>query len=90
MYHAKVDTPNKTQILQSFRNQHGTTKVLFSTIAFGKGVDIGDVCLVIHYGPLSDVDDYFPEWGRAGQDGHPSVAILYLYGGCFLDMSAKR
>ena len=61
MYHAKVDTSNKTQTLQSFRKQHGTTKVLFSTIAFGKEVDISDVRLVIHYGPLSDVDEYFPE-----------------------------
>ena len=61
MYHVKVDTSDKTQILQSFRSQHGTTRVLFSTIAFGMGVDISDIGLVIRYGPLSDVDDYFQE-----------------------------
>ena len=64
MYHVKVDTSDKRQILQSFRSQHGTTRVLFSTIAFGMGVDISDVCLVIRYGPLSDVDEYFQESGE--------------------------
>lgn len=90
MYHAKVDTSDKTQILQSFRSKQGTTRVLFSTIAFGMGVDISDIRLVIHYGPSGDIDDYFQESGRAGRDGHASAAILYLYGGCMLGHVSKE
>ena len=90
MYHAKVDTSDKTQILHSFRNQQGTTRVLFSTIAFGMGVDISDIRFVIHYGPSSDIDDYFQESGRAGRDGRASDAILYLYGGCLLGHVSRQ
>ena len=89
MYHAKVDNSDKSQILESFRNPHGTCRVLFSTIAFGMGVDISDIRFVIHYGPASDIDDYFQESGRGGRDGYLSTAILYCYPGCTLGNVSK-
>ena len=89
MYHAKVDSDDKLEILESFRKQEGTIRVLFSTVAFGMGVDISNIRLVIHYGPAADVDDYFQESGRAGRDGLSSTAILYLYPGCLLGNVSK-
>ena len=82
MYHAKVDEEDKVQILESMTRPHGNCRVLFCTIAFGMGVDIPDIRTVIHFGPSSDVDDYFQESGRGGRDGGKCLAILYTYPGC--------
>ena len=54
------------------------------TIAFGMGVDIADIHMIIHYGPSKDVDDYLQESGRGGHNRELSHAILYTYPGCTL------
>ncbi|XP_067668372.1 uncharacterized protein [Haliotis asinina] len=45
--------------------------------AFGMGVDIPDVELVIHWGVSTTVLDYWQEVGRAGRDGQQSLALLF-------------
>jgi len=40
------------------------------------GLDIPNVRLVIHWQHPSSVEDYLQEFGRAGRDGHPAVAVL--------------
>ena len=52
MYHSKVDESDKKDILTSLRNENGVCRVLFSTIAFGMGVDIPNIRTVIHCGHL--------------------------------------
>ena len=79
MYHSKIDESDKMDILTSLRNEKGVCRVLFSTIAFGMGVDIPNIRTIIHYGPSSDVDDYVQEAGRAGRDKKFSHAIIYKY-----------
>ena len=37
---------------------------------------------MIHYGPASNLDDYFQETGRIGRDGSQSLATLLVYDGC--------
>ena len=46
----------KREILKAMTKLDGTCCVLFSTIAFGMGVDIPDIRIVR---PPSDIDDYF-------------------------------
>ena len=82
MFHSKVDEEDKVQILESMSSHDGKCRVLFSTIAFGMGIDIPNIRTVIHYGPSTDIDDYFQESGRCGKDGIQSQAILYVYPGC--------
>ena len=53
------------------------------------GVDVPNVCTVIHFGPASDVDDYFQESGRAGRDGVQSSVVLYLYPGSLFGHVSK-
>jgi len=82
MYHSRVGDDEKQQILQSMLNPQGNCRVLFSTTAFGVGVDVPNIHTVLHLVPPADMDDYFQECGRAGRDGIQSNAILYLYPGC--------
>ena len=82
MSHSRVDDQDKNKIMACVKE--GSCRVLFSTIAFGMGVDISDIHTVIHYGPSADIDDYLQESGRAGRNGEPSHAILYCYPGCTL------
>ena len=89
MYHSKIDVYDKEQILKSLRDEKGVCRVLFSTIAFGMGVNISNIRYVIHYGPSNDVDDYVQEAGRAGRDNLLSHAILYKYPYCLLGHASK-
>ena len=82
MFHACIDDDKKKAILKSLLSNKGTCQVVFYTIAFGMGVDVPDVRTIIHYGPLTDVDDCFQESGRAGRDRKPSEAIRFQYPGC--------
>lgn len=41
------------------------------------GLDLSDVRLVVHWQHPASMEDYLQEFGRAGRDGAPSVAILF-------------
>jgi ATP-dependent DNA helicase RecQ len=78
-FHGQLRTQNKEDLLQRFGG-HLEPKLsrLICTNAFGMGVDIPDVRLVIHWQHPASPDDYFQEFGRAGRNGQRSVAVLLL------------
>src|SRR2546427_12845071 len=41
------------------------------------GLDLPNVRLVVHWQHPASVEDYLQEFGRAGRDGAPSVAVLF-------------
>ena len=82
MYHAKITENGKRVILNSFTKVDGSCRVLFATIAFGMGVNISDIHMVIHFGPSQNMEAYVQESGRAGRDGQPCDAILCTFSGC--------
>ena len=71
-YHGKCE--DKPARLDRFAS--GKVKVMVATNAFGLGVNIPNIRLVIHHAPLIGLDDYTQEAGRAGRDGKKSTALL--------------
>lgn len=80
MLHSCTPEANKHNILESFQSDHGTICLLIAMEAFGMGVDCEGVHRVIHFGPSKNMDSYVQETGRAGRDGHQSVAYVLYHG----------
>lgn len=82
-YHAKAGSANeRDMILQRFSGHlEPRLRAVICTNAFGMGLDIRDVRLVIHWQHPASVEDYLQEFGRAGRDGKPALAILLTEGG---------
>ena len=66
-YHAGLAPEARQRALTQFLDQE--RPVLVATVAFGMGVDRGDVGLVLHLDLPSTPEGYLQESGRAGRDG---------------------
>jgi ATP-dependent DNA helicase RecQ len=78
-YHSKLGTPNdRDMLLGQFTGRlEPPSKVIICTNAFGMGLDVPNVRLVVHWQHPASVEDYLQEFGRAGRDRSPSVAVLF-------------
>src|SRR4029077_15380076 len=78
-FHSKFGTANDRDMLlgQFVGRIDPPVRVVICTNAFGMGLDLPDVRLVVHVQHPASVEDYLQEFGRAGRDGRPSVAVLF-------------
>lgn len=78
-YHSQLGTANERDMLlgQFTGRLEPRANVVICTNAFGMGLDVPDVRLVVHWQHPASVEDYLQEFGRAGRDGRPAVAILF-------------
>lgn len=73
-YHAGLTQAERNKALQDYLS--GAVRVITATSAFGMGVDIPDIRLVIHDHIPATMIDYVQQAGRAGRDGEISHCVL--------------
>jgi len=74
-YHAGLDPAVRRRVQENFKNE--VLDVVVATVAFGMGIDRGDVRCVIHASMPKTVEHYQQETGRAGRDGLPAECVLF-------------
>ncbi len=58
--------------------EQGRTRVLVATNAFGMGIDLPDIRLIVHFQTPGSVEAYYQEAGRAGRDGDPARCLMFF------------
>jgi len=69
-----MDSSARMDIVNAFKS--GAVNIVFATSAFGMGIDIKDIRIVIHYLMPESIEQYYQEVGRAGRDGNMAYGYL--------------
>lgn len=73
-FHSDVSSKHKQTIIKQFKENK--LDIIFATNAFGMGMDIPDIKVVIHYLIPESIAQYYQEVGRASRNKQNSNAYL--------------
>lgn len=77
IYHGSLSKDAKQENYEKFLAKEKL--VMLATKAFGMGIDINDIELVVHFAPTGNVCDYVQEIGRAARREDLRGEALYYY-----------
>ena len=83
LFHGDMTAKERMDIIEHFKT--GEINMLFATNAFGMGIDIPDIRVVIHFMIPESAEQYYQEVGRAARDGGGANAYL-LYSNKNIDV----
>ena len=86
-FHGDMDSDERMEIIKKFKNDE--INIVFATNAFGMGIDIPDIRVVIHFMIPESVEQYYQEIGRAARDKKAANAYL-LYSNKNIDVKRKH
>ncbi|GLS27552.1 DEAD/DEAH box helicase [Marinibactrum halimedae] len=74
--HSDLTQDQRFSVMNAFRQ--GKVKVLVATDLAGRGLDVKDLELVIHFDMARSPDDYVHRSGRTGRAGNEGVSICFI------------
>lgn len=86
-FHGDMSAEERMEIVEKFKNNE--VNIVFATNAFGMGIDIPDIRVVIHYMIPESIEQYYQEVGRASRDNRGANAYL-LYTNKNIDVKKKH
>lgn len=73
-FHGDMTSSERQQIISEYR--YGSTNLVFATNAFGMGIDIPNIRVVIHFMLPESIEQYYQEIGRAGRDQNGATSYM--------------
>ncbi|WP_291152276.1 RecQ family ATP-dependent DNA helicase [Flavobacterium sp. UBA7680] len=73
-FHGDMTSKERQKIISEYKD--GSTNLVFATNAFGMGIDIPNIRVVIHFMLPESIEQYYQEIGRAGRDQKGATSYL--------------
>ncbi|BAY19881.1 ATP-dependent DNA helicase RecQ (plasmid) [Anabaenopsis circularis NIES-21] len=73
-FHGDMSSSERQSVLNEFRD--GSTNLVFATNAFGMGIDIPNIRVVIHFMIPESIEQYYQEIGRSGRDKNGAISYM--------------
>jgi ATP-dependent DNA helicase RecQ len=86
-FHGEMSSNERREIITRFKNNE--INIIFATNAFGMGIDIPDIRVVIHFMIPESVEQYYQEIGRAARDKGMANAYMF-YSNKNIDVKRKH
>lgn len=80
IFHSLTLPKYKKRVMDSFKSNDGSVRVVIATSALSMGVNFPDVQYIVHYGPARTLVDHIQEAGRAGRNGEKAYDVTIFHG----------